>query len=169
MTSRRPMSSTPVLRTTLIWSAVATLALAVLGAIIGFAIDGVSGLVSALMAILLAAIFLAITGISILIANRWYGDDLYTPIFFGLVLGGWIVKFVVFIVVLLLLRGQPWLNPTIFFVSLVASVITSLVIDVVVLTKMRIPHVSDVSLPTAEEIAAAEGEGGDGVRAEPRD
>lgn len=169
MTSRRPMSSTPVLRTTLIWSAVATLALAVLGAIIGFAIDGTSGLVSALMAILLAAIFLAITGISILIANRWYGDDLYTPIFFGLVLGGWIVKFVVFIVVLLLLRGQPWLNPTIFFVSLVASVITSLVIDVVVLTKMRIPHVSDVSLPTAEEIAAAEGEGGDGVRAEPRD
>jgi len=169
MTSRRPMSSTPVLRTTLIWSAVATLALAVLGAIIGFAIDGASGLVSALMAILLAAIFLAITGISILIANRWYGDDLYTPIFFGLVLGGWIVKFVVFIVVLLLLRGQPWLNPTIFFVSLVASVITSLVIDVVVLTKMRIPHVSDVSLPTAEEIAAAEGEGGDGVRAEPRD
>lgn len=164
-----PISSTPLLRTTLIWSAVATLALAVLGAIIGYAVDGMSGLVSALMAILLAAVFLAITGISILIANRWYGDELYTPIFFGLVLGGWIVKFVVFIVVLLVLRGQSWLSPTIFFVALIASVITSLVIDVVVLTRMRIPHVSDVTLPTAEDIAETEGEGGGEVRAEPRD
>ncbi len=97
---------------------------------------------------LVAALFLAITGISILIANRWYGDDLYVPVFFGIVLGGWILKFVVFIVVLLVLRGQAWVDPTIFFLSVVVSVIASLVVDVVVLTRMRVPHVSDVELPT---------------------
>ena len=71
--------------------------------------------------------------LSILIANRWYGDDLYVPVFFGIVLGGWILKFVVFIVVLLVLRGQPWVDPTVFFVSVVVSVLASLVVDVVVL------------------------------------
>jgi membrane-bound metal-dependent hydrolase YbcI (DUF457 family) len=67
------------------------------------------------------------------------------------VLGGWILKFVVFIVALLLLRGQPWLDPTVFFVAVVVSVLASLVVDVVVLTRMRVPHVSDVTLPTDPE------------------
>ncbi len=94
--------------------------------------------------------FLAITGASILIANRWYGDPLYVQIFFGIVMGGWILKFIIFIVVLALLRDQPWLNPTIFVGAVIVSVIASLVIDVVVLTRMRIPHVSDINLPTED-------------------
>ena len=150
------VSSTPVLRTTLRWSAVATAVLAAVGAGIGFAVGGTAGLWSALVAVLLAAVFLAITAVSILVANRWYGDALYVPLFFGIVMGAWIVKFVVFIVVLLLLRGQPWLNPGVFLVALVVSVVASLVVDVVVLTRMRIPHVSDVTLPTAESLAEAE-------------
>lgn len=146
--SPSPVSSTPVLRTTLVWSAVVTAVLAVAGAIVGFAVAGTDGLWSALAGVLLAAVFLAITGISILVANRWYGDALYVPVFFGIVLGGWIVKFVVFIVVLLTLRGQPWIDTTVFFVAVVASILASLVVDVVVLTRMRVPHVGDVSLPT---------------------
>ena len=66
------------------------------------------------------------------------------PVFFGIVLGGWILKFVVFIVVLLVLRGQPWVDPDVFFVAVVVSVLASLVVDVVVLLRMRVPHVSDV-------------------------
>lgn len=150
------VSSTPVLRTTLRWSALATAVLAVAGAGIGFAVGGAAGLWSALVAVLLAAVFLAITAISILVANRWYGDALYVPLFFGIVMGAWILKFIVFIVVLLLLRGQPWLNPGVFLVALVVSVVASLVVDVVVLTRMRIPHVSDVRLPTAESLAEGE-------------
>jgi len=150
--TRQTVSSTPVLRTTLLWSAAATAALAVAGAIIGYAVAGTNGLWSALAAIVLAAVFLGLTGASILIANRWYGDPLYVPIFFGLVMGAWVLKFALFIVVLLVLRGQPWLNGTVFFVALVASVLASLVIDVVVMLRMRIPHVSDVSLPTAADI-----------------
>jgi len=72
------------------------------------------------------------------------------PVFFGIVLGGWLLKFVVFIVVLLVLRDQPWIQPTVFFVAIVAGVLASLVIDVVVLTRMRIPTVS-VELPMSVE------------------
>ena len=143
-----PVSSTPILRTVLVWSGAVTAVLAVAGAVVGFLVAGETGLWSALVGVLVAAVFLAITGASILIANRWYGDALYVPLFFAIVLGGWILKFVVFIVALLLLRDQPWIEPTVFFVAVVVSVLASLLVDVVVLLRMRVPHVSDVQLPT---------------------
>ena len=143
-----PISSTPILRTTLIWSAAVAAGLALLGGVIGYLVGGTSGMWSALAGVLLAAVFLSITAASILIANRWYGDALYVPIFFGIVLGGWILKFVVFFVVLLVLRGQPWVDPMIFFLSVVVSVLASLAVDVVVMLRMRVPHVSDITLPT---------------------
>lgn len=148
----RDISSNRLFRTTLLWSAAVTAALAIIGALIGFAVAGTSGLWSALVAILMAAVFLGLTAGTILIANRWYGDPLYVPIFFGSVMGGWIIKFALFIVVLLVLRGQPWLNTQVFFIALVVSVIASLVIDIVVMLKMRVPHVGDISLPTLADV-----------------
>ena len=143
-----PVSSTPILRTVLVWSGAVTVVLADAGEVVGYLVAGETGLWSALVGVLVAAVFLAITGASILIANRWYGDALYVPLFFAIVLGGWILKFVVFIVALLLLRDQPWIEPTVFFVAVVVSVLASLLVDVVVLLRMRVPHVSDVQLPT---------------------
>ncbi|WP_438353396.1 hypothetical protein [Microbacterium sp. CJ88] len=145
--SPSPVSSTPVLRTALVWSAIVTGVLAVVGAVAGLLVGGADGLWSALVGVLVAAVFLAITGASILIANRWYGQPLYVPLFFGIVLGGWILKFVVFIVALLVLRGQPWIQPTVFFVAVVVSVLAALAVDVVVLLKLRVPTVSDTTLP----------------------
>ena len=163
----RPLpSSTPVLRTTLLWSAAATALLAVGGAGVGDLGADWPGRWSALVAVLLAAVFLGLTGASILIANRWYGDPLYVPIFFGAVMGGWLVKFVLFLVVLFVLRGQPWLQPGVFLIALILSVLASLVIDVVVMTKLRIPHASDVSLPTEADI---DEEGGPADGSTPRD
>ncbi|WP_435526214.1 hypothetical protein [Microbacterium elymi] len=109
--SGSPVTSTPVLRAVLIWSAVVTAVLAVIGAVIGFIVAGAPGLFSALAGIILAALFLGITGASILIANRWFGDPLYTPIFFGIVLGGWLLKFVVFIVALIVLAVSRGSRP----------------------------------------------------------
>jgi hypothetical protein len=143
-----PVSSNPVLRTTLVWSGAVTAGLVVLGGVIGFLVGGTEGMWSALVGVLVSAVFLAITGASILVANRWYGDPLYVPLFFGIVLGGWILKFVIFIIALLILRDQPWVNPTVFFVALVVSVLASLAVDVIVMLRMRIPHASDVTLPT---------------------
>lgn len=143
-----PVTSTPILRRTLIWSAVATAVLAVVAGAVGFAVAQGEGLVSGLLGVLLAALFLAITGISILVANRWYGDPIYVQLFFAIVLGGWLLKLGVFVVAMILLAGQPWLHPMVFFLSIVAGVLMSLAIDVVVLTRMRLPHVSDTTLPT---------------------
>lgn len=144
------ISSTPILRTTLVWSAAVTAVLAVVGGLIGYLVAGESGLWSALAGVLLAAIFLGITGVSILIANRWFGTDLYVPLFFGIVLGGWLLKFVVFLIVLFVVRDQPWVNPTVFFLAIVVGVLAALMVDVIVLTRMRLPYASDTTLPTAD-------------------
>lgn len=148
--SPSPVSSTPVLRTALTWGAIVAGVLAVVGGIVGFAVAGIEGLASALVGVAVGALFSAVTAASILIANRWFGDPLYVPIFFGIVLGGWIVKLVLFIVALLVLRDQPWVEPVVFFVALVASVVGSLAVDLIVLLRMRVPHASDVSLPTTD-------------------
>jgi hypothetical protein len=146
--SPSPVSSTPILRRTLIWSGVATVVLAVVAGGIGFLVAQGEGLVSGLLGVLLAALFLSITGASILIANRWYGDPIYVQLFFAIVLGGWLLKLGLFVVAMILLAGQPWLQPMVFFLSIVAGVLMSLAIDVIVLTRMRLPNVSDISLPT---------------------
>jgi len=148
MSAPTPVSSTPILRTALLWFAAVIAALLVAGAVGGLLVAGVEGLISALVGVLISAVFLGITAGSILIANRWFGDPLYVPIFFGIVLGGWILKLVLFIVALLILRGQPWVVPGVFFVALVVSVIAALAVDVVVLLRSRIPAVSDTRLPT---------------------
>ena len=156
--NRPTVSSTPILRTALTWAGIVTGALAVVGAIAGFAVNGATGLGSALLGVVVAAVFLGITAVSILVANRWFGDPLYTPIFFGVVLGGWLLKIVLFVVAMLLLRGVGWIDRPVFFVALVVSVLASLVVDVVVLARMRLPHVSDTTLPTDPD----EGERKDG-------
>ena len=143
------VTSTPVLRKTLLWSALATLGLALAGGLIGWAVAGTTGLISALSGIVLAALFLAITAITILVANRWYGDPLYVPIFFGGVLGGWLLKFVLFFIVLAVLRQQSWIEPMIFFIAVVVSVFFTLAIDVVVMLRTRLPYVDNSILPEA--------------------
>ncbi|MGV9195077.1 hypothetical protein ACQ143_12095 [Microbacterium sp. MC2] len=150
--SSQSLSSNRILRTTLLWSAGVTAVLAIAGAVIGYAVAGMPGLWSALIAIVLAAVFLSLTGVTILVANRWYGDPLFVPIFFGAVMGGWLLKFVLFLVALFVLRGQEWLHPTVFVIALIAGVVAALAIDVTVMLRMRVPHVSDTTLPTAADI-----------------
>ena len=144
-------SGSVILRMTLVWSAVITGILAVVGSVIGFLVAGVAGLVSALVGVVLAGLFLGMTALIILIAGRLPPGPAQIPTFFGIVLGGWVVKLVVFIVALLLLRGQPWIEPFIFFFSVLVSVIASLVVDLVVMARARVPYVGDVDLPTSAD------------------
>lgn len=148
MNSKSPVSSTPILRSTLIWSGGIAIVVAAAAGLIGFLVDGPHGLWSGLLGVLLAVVFLGITAASILIANRWYGDPLYVQLFFAIVLGGWLLKLGIFFVVMVVLSGQPWISPMVFFLSIIAGVLLSLVVDAIVVVRMRIPVVSDVSLPT---------------------
>jgi hypothetical protein len=64
-------------------------------------------------------------------------------------MGGWLLKFVVFLVLMLLLRDQAWISPIVLFLSIVAGVIGSLVVDAIVVLTSRMSYVSDVTLPPA--------------------
>lgn len=142
-----PVSSTPILRTALKWSAIVGGSILVLAALIGFLVAGGSGLLSGVIGAGVGVIFPALTALSILIGNRWFGTPRYIEIFFGIVLGGWVVKFVVVIVLLIVLSKAPWIVHMVFYFSLVATAIASIVVDLVVMSRMRLPAVSDVSLP----------------------
>lgn len=140
-------SATPVLRRALVYGAWLALGIGVVGGTVGWFVAGGSGVASALVGTALAAAFLGITSASILVANRSVKSDMFSPAFFGIVLGGWLLKFVLFLVIVFLLRDQPWVHNVVLFLSIVAGVIGSLVVDLVVVATSRIPYVN-TALPT---------------------
>ena len=142
-------SVNPIFRDTLIWGSAVAGVLALLGAVIGFAVAGVPGLFSALAGVVIAAVFLGITAASILIADRWFGEPDQIAVFFGIVIGSWLVKLLVFVGVLVVMRLQDWVAPYVFLTALLASVIASLVVDIVVMARARVPYVGNVALPTS--------------------
>lgn len=141
------MSSNPILRSTLIYGGIVAAVLAIVAGGVGFAVDGQRGLVSGVIGIAISAFFLGLTAGSILFANRYRDSDVYIPVFFGIVMGGWILKFVIFFAVAFILRDQEWIAPTILFVSLIVGTLATLVVDVFVIAKSRMPYASDVKLP----------------------
>lgn len=136
------MSAVPVLKKILLWGGLLALVLVVVGSIVGYAVAGWAGVAGALIGTAMAVVFLAITALSILIATR-YG----LAVFFGIVMGAWILKFILFLVLVFLLKDQAWLQPTVMFVCLVVAVVGTLVVDVVVIARSRMPYVSDIALP----------------------
>jgi len=137
------ISSGPVLRSVLKYGAIITGSIAVVAAVIAGIVVGGIGVTSALVGAAMALIFVGITAASILVANRFSSSDIFVPAFFGIVLGGWLLKFVVFLVLVFVLKDQPWLNTIVLFLTLVASIIGSLVVDVLVVARSRMPYVSD--------------------------
>jgi len=138
----------PVLKNTLLYGGVLAVTIAVLGSVIGFLIDGSVGLVSALVGAAMAFVFLGVTAGSILLANRIANSDFLNPLFFITVLGGWLLKFAVFLVLLFLLKDQPWINNVILLLTVIVGVIGSLTVDVIVIARSRQPYV-DVELPSS--------------------
>lgn len=138
-TAERPVpSSVPVLKRTLIFGFIFAGVIAIVGATIAGLMVGPVGVWSAIIGAAMAAVFLGITAASILIAVRF---DIVA--FFGIVLGAWLLKFILFIVLALSLRDQPWINTLALFLTMIVGVIASLVVDVVVVMKTRMPYVSD--------------------------
>ena len=136
----------PVLKNTILFGGLLAIAIAVVGSIIGYLVDGSVGLVSALIGAAMAFVFLGVTAGSILLANRIAKSDFLNPLFFITVLGGWLLKFAVFLVLLFVLKDQPWINNVVLLLTVIVGVVGSLVVDVVVIARSRQPYV-DVELP----------------------
>lgn len=133
--------SQPVLLKALRWGTVVTLALIVIFGAIGYLVSGTEGLIGGIFGAAMGGIFLGLTVGSIAFANRFIENPAYIVMFFSIVMGAWLLKFVIFIVLLIVLKNQAWLDGTMLFFGLLASVIAALVIDVVLITKTRMPVV----------------------------
>lgn len=134
--------SQPIFIKALVWSTASTVVIAAVMGAIGYAFAEQNGLVSGIIGGGAAGIFFALTLLTIVIGNRFSGSDLYVGAFFGIVMGGWLIKFIIFIVGSLLLKGQPWIDVKILFISLIIGVLVSLVLDSVIIFKSRIPVVA---------------------------
>ena len=145
--NRVTVSSTPVLRAALLWGSIIGGLAVVIAALAGFLSAQMPGLWSGVLGAAVGAIFPALTALSILVANRWFGSPAFLQIFFGTVMGAWIVKFVLVIVLLLVLVRLAWVVPLVFYFALVATAVASLVVDLMVLRKIRVPSASEVELP----------------------
>ena len=137
---------TPVLTLALRYGAIFAVAVAIGAGSIGLLVAGTPGLIGGLLGAALSAVFLGLTAGSMLVAGRVAKGDSTNPVFFGIVIGVWLLKLIVFIVVEVLLRGQPWFDPLVFFFAIVVVVIGSLVLDAVAMYRARVPYV-DVALP----------------------
>ena len=138
------MSAIPIMKRILAYGGVLAAVIAVVGSVVGYLVAGGRGVVSALIGTAIALVFLGITTASVMIATRVSKGDLLNVTFFGIVMGAWLLKFVLFLVVVFLLRGQPWIQPIVLFLSLIVAVLGTLVVDVVVIARSRQPYVSDL-------------------------
>ena len=108
-------------------------AIAILGGGLGLVFAGVAGLVSGLIGASLALVFGSLTAVSV-----YFGGKLSLGGFIGVVLGGWIVKLIGFIVLIALLKGAAFIAGPVLFFTLVASILGTLVIDSLIVLKSRI-------------------------------
>ncbi|MCZ4068035.1 hypothetical protein PUW79_10045 [Microbacterium sp. NE2HP2] len=145
--NQKTLSSTPILRAALTWGLIVGAVVAVVAAVAGAVVAGPEGAWSGVIGAAVGVIFPALTALSILIANRWYGQDTFLPIYFGIVMGGWVVKFALVLVALLVISRIEWIVSPMFFFALVAAAIGAITVDLVVMARMRLPHVSDTTLP----------------------
>jgi hypothetical protein len=141
------MKTATILARALVYGGILTVAIAVVGSIVGYLVADGPGLVSALIGAGLTALFMGFTALSIVLAARVTKGEASSTLFFGIVLGVWLLKFVVFIVILVLLRDQPFIQPLVMLVAIVAAVIGSLVVDVIAYVGARVPYVGDIALP----------------------
>lgn len=119
-------------------SALLVLVVAVLGSVTGYLFAGINGVLSALTGAGLALLFSGLTILSVSL-----GSKLPLGGFYGLVLGGWLLKLVLFAVVLGLLQDAEFVSGPVLFFALVGAILGGLGIDSYVALKARIPVVEN--------------------------
>lgn len=117
---------------------------AVVGGAIGWFVGApdrsVDGLLSALVGAGLAVVFAVITALSLWLGSRFGGVS-----FLGIVMGGWLVKIVVFMGLLALVAQASFVVKPVLFGSIVAAILGSLAADTYAAMRTRVPYVDDDS------------------------
>ena len=144
-----PVDAKKILTEVLRYTGLLAIAIAVIGGGLGYLFAGTEGLISALIGTVLAVLFASITAASIIGAMRF---DIAA--FFGIVMGAWLLKIVVFIVILALLRDAPFVQTMVLFLTVIAGAVGTMLIDVIVVFKSRLGYASNVTLPDAPDETA---------------
>jgi hypothetical protein len=112
--------------------------IALIGGLTGYLVAGNAGLTSALIGAALTLVFVSLTAGSV-----WIGSKLPLAGFFGMVLGGWLVKMISFALVIGALKNANFINGPVLFFTLVAAILGTLAVDSVLVLKARIPVIGD--------------------------
>lgn len=129
-------SSTQVFAKALKLSALLVVSVGVVCSVVGYILVGTDGVLTALLGAAIALVFTSMTILSVL-----FGARLPLGGFYGLVLGGWLLKVVLFGVLLAALQRMDFIHgPTLFF-AIVLSVLGSLGIDSWVVLRSQVPTI----------------------------
>lgn len=117
------------------FGAVLTVVVAAIGSTCGYFVAGINGVWAGLTGSVIAFLFTGVTALSV-----YFGSRFNVGVMVGMVLGGWVIKMVIFLFLFAYLRRSDWFDraagPVLFF-SLVAVVILGLVLDILLVTKAR--------------------------------
>ncbi len=110
--------------------------LAVVGGVVGFVVDGWTGLASAMVGVLLTLFFSGTTVVSV---QRTAGQDPARMVM--VIMGAWLVKMLVVFVVLAVLSRMGWVQPMVLGLTLAVGVVGSALLDYRAVAGARMPYV----------------------------
>jgi hypothetical protein len=131
-------SSGAMFRKALILTSALVGLIALLGMGIGYVVVGSIAIPSALIGSAIALVFSSVTILSI-----WFGSKLGLNGFFALLMGGWLIKIVVFALVLSVLSGADFISGPVLFLAVVASVLGTLAIESWVVLRSRLQTIGE--------------------------
>jgi hypothetical protein len=132
------------MRRTLLFAALGAVVLLAVAVPIGWAVAGVPGVWGAMLGVLVPVLFLGITSAVALLTAR-----LSTSTLGAAVLGSWLLKIVVLIVVLVALDGRDFYARGVFFVVFLLGTAGFLVVEALVVLRTKVPYVEPSDAPVS--------------------
>ncbi|MBT1017637.1 hypothetical protein KJY77_00550 [Canibacter sp. lx-72] len=139
-------TSQPILKKIVVYGLFLVLGLGIAAGVVGWVISSQFGFIAAVAGAAVAGVFMSFTAGAMVFANRFMHSASYVQVLFGCVLGAFFLKIVFFLVTAFLVKGTAWLDPKVFFITVVVGVALSLLLDLLVILKHKLPAVSDVQL-----------------------
>src|SRR4051794_36701325 len=100
-----PATNTIIIRLAIRYGIILIVVVAVLGGLLGYFFGGPLGLLSALLGAAMIAVFMGLTAVSFVVADRVATLPEGIAVYYGIILGTFLVKFVIFLVLIISLRG----------------------------------------------------------------
>ena len=140
------MSVELLIRRTWLWGIVGVSVVAVVASVAGALVAVLDGMLAALLGTAVGFAFLALTPLSITWALKAGQGDVLRPGFFAVVLGVWLVKFIVFLALVFWLGDVAWAHQETLFLTIVGALLVGLIVEVTVVVRSRPPEI-DVEIP----------------------